>query len=190
MRFAAMELEKPPDTLPVTVEGFIEQARLNGLTVARQPNLIERELAAATLRAEQYLRRSLITQTLRGLFVPDGLDCACGLNLALPRGRVQSVESITSGSTEVDPATYTLNWNVVTLQSPLLGAATVIWVSGYGDDAAAVPDLIIEGIYRYATELYDNRSGVSDQKYEAQASATLAQGIVGCWRPYQVELSG
>ncbi len=190
MRFAALEIVTPPDELPVTVPGFIDHARLNGLTVERQPELIERELKAATARAEQYLRRSLITQTLRGLFLPDGRDCACGLNLLLPRGRAQSIESITSGDTEIPSSGYSFNWNVITLQSPLAAAATVIWISGYGDGAEDVPDLIVEGIYRYATVLYDNRSGASDQKYESQASVTLPQGIVDCWRPYQVELSG
>jgi uncharacterized phiE125 gp8 family phage protein len=182
---------KPADTLPITVEEFVDHARLNALTVDRQPDLIERVLTAATNRAEQYLRRSLITQTLRALFIPDGLSCACASKLKLPRGPVQEVESISSDAGAVDPATYSLNeWDVVTLGAPLAQEATAVYKAGYGDTAENVPAMIREGILQYGTVLYEKRAGERDDKYVTTASRTIPPGVIDLWRPYQIEVSG
>jgi len=190
MRFLDIETVVEPDDIPVTVQEFIDHARLNGLTVDRQPDLIERELRSATRRGEQFTRRSFLTQTLRALFVPDGLSCACTLLLVLPRGRVQGVTSITAAGSLVDPATYALEWNTVKLTAPLAGAATVIYESGYGDDADAVPSGIKEGILEYATILYENRAGEREQPYAAMGSQQIPDGVRDLWRPYQIEISG
>jgi len=190
MRFLQIEVVTPPAGIPVTAAEFIDHARLNGLTVDRQPELIDRELAAATRRGEQYTRRSFLTQTLQALYVPDDLTCACTLMLILPRGKVQGVTSITAGGAVVDPTTYTLEWNVVKLASPLAGAASVLFDSGYGDDPADVPDGIKEGILEYATILYENRGGGRDQKYAAMGGQGIPDGIRDLWRPFQIEISG
>jgi len=190
MRFLQIEVVTPPATIPVTSDQFVDHARLNGLTVDRQPELIDRELAAATRRGEQYCRRSFLTQTLNALYVPDDLTCACTLMLILPRGKVQKVTSITAGGAVVDPAGYTLEWNVIKLSAPLAGAASVLFDSGYGDDPADVPDGIKEGILEYATVLYESRSGGRDQKYAASGSQQLPDGIRDLWRPFQIEISG
>ena len=189
MRFLQIDVVSEPATTPVTVEEFTNHARLNGLTVDRQPELIERELKAATKRGEQYCRRSFLTQTLRALFVPNG-DDAAGV-LVLPRGKVQAVTSIESpAGAVIDPATYTLEWNTVKLTSPLSGAATVVYDSGYGDDADDVPAGIKEGILEYATLLYENRGGGRDQKYAAMAGQGVPDGVRDLWRPFQIELGG
>src|SRR5262245_12837844 len=103
MRFLDIEVVTPPVELPVTVQDYIDHARLNGITVDRQPELIERKLRAAVQRCEKYQRRALLTQTLKAFFVPDGLNCACTRLLKLPRGNVQSVTSLTSRDGVVDP---------------------------------------------------------------------------------------
>src|SRR5262245_43857038 len=190
MRMLDLQVVTPADTLPITIEEFIDHARLNALTVDRQPALITRQLTAATERAQQYLRRSLLTQTVKALFVPDGKSCACASMLVLPRGPVQSVESISSDGGAVDPATYTLAWNVVTLAAPLAQAATAVYKAGYGDDAESVPAMIREGILEYATMLYEDRTGAREAKYQAEAGRTLPRGVIDLWRPFQVELSG
>jgi len=191
MRFLQIEVVEPPAGIPVTADEFIDHARLNGLTVDRQPELINRELTAATRRGEQYTRRSFLTQKLRALFVPCDSECACSLLLVLPRGKVQAVTSIESpAGAVVDPATYALEWNVVKLGAPLADAATVLYESGYGDDPADVPDGIKEGILEYATVLYESRSGGRDQKYAASGSQQLPDGIRDLWRPFQIEISG
>jgi uncharacterized phiE125 gp8 family phage protein len=190
MRFLQIETVVPPAGEVVTVADFIDHARLNGLTVDRQPNLIERELKAATARGEQYCRRSFLTQTLNAFYVPDGLTCACTLLLFLPRGKVQKVNALVSGGAALDPALYSLEWNTVKLQSPLPGSAAVEFVSGYGDEADDVPDGIKEGILEYATILYESRSGERDQKYAAMSGQGLPDGVRDLWRPFQIEISG
>ena len=188
MRFLQIEVVTEPAETPVTVQEFVDHARLNGLTVDRQPELIERELRAATRRGEQYTRRSFLTQTLQALYMPDA--CEDTLTLVLPRGKVQGLTSIKVGGAVVDPAGYTLEWNVVTLAAPLAGAATVLYDSGYGDDPDDVPDGIKEGILEYATVLYEARSGGRDQKYAASGSQQLPDGVRDLWRPFQIELGG
>ena len=177
---------EPPDALPVSVEDYIDHARLNALTVERQPSLIARELAAATERGQQYCRRSFLTQQLKALFIVNDDP----LTMVLPRGPAQSVDSITSEGAALDPASYRLEWDTVILTTALAAPATVLYKAGYGDDPPAVPQLIREGILRYATLLYDNRTGQGEAKYEADAGRTLPAGVVDCWRPYQVELGG
>ena len=188
MRFLDLKVINAPGKLPVTVDEFIDHARLNGLTVDRQPELIARELAAATQRAEKYTRRSLITQTLLAVYAPsEGVQAAL---MVLPRGEVQSVTAVNAGGGAVDPANYRLTWNVITLLQSVAGAATVEWISGYGDDAEDVPDLIREGILQYATVLYEDRSGSREAKYQASADRTIPSGVVDAWRPFQIEVSG
>lgn len=190
MRFLEIEVVTEPAEIPVTVQEFIDHARLNGLTVDRQPELIERELRSATHRGEQFCRRSFLTRTLRALFVPDNLTCACTLLLLLPRGKVQALASIESAGAVVDPATYTLEWNAVKLTSPLPAAATVIYDSGYGDTADDVPHGIKEGILEYAMVLYENRTGGREQKYASMAAQGIPDGVRDLWRPFQIEISG
>lgn len=191
MRMLDLAVVTPADTLPITIEEFTDHARLNALTVDRQPALIEREISAATSRAEQYTRRALITQTLKALFVPDGSSCRCSLLLRLPRPPVQEVESVTVDGGAIDPATYTLNeWGVIELAAPLAMAATVRYKAGYGDDAESVPYMIREGILQYATILYENRSGEREEKYVTSAGRTLPAGVIDLWRPFQIEVSG
>jgi uncharacterized phiE125 gp8 family phage protein len=186
MKFVDLSVVTAPAGLPVTAQEFTDHARLNGITVANQPELLERELTAATQRAEQYLRRSLITQTLSALYAPE--DSAAALMIALPRGKVQSVSSVTSAGAPV--AGYTYEWNLITLAEPLTAPAVVEWISGFGDTGDDVPDQIREGILQYATVLYEGRTGDREAKYQASAGRTLPAGVVDLWRPFQVEISG
>ena len=193
MKFVAIETVTEPAGLPVDVQDFIDHARLNGLTVDRQPDLIARELSAATRRGEQYCRRSFLTQTLSALYVPDTATDASPLYIILPRGKVQGVTSITSAGAVVDPAGYTLEWNAIKLASPLADPATVVYDSGYGDDPADVPDGIKEGILEYATVLYESRAGgrkLPDVDRRAMTAQGIPDGVRDLWRPYQIEISG
>lgn len=193
MRFVTLDVIVPPAGTPVTVQDFIDHARLNGLTVDRQPDLIDRELAAATGRGEQFCRRSFLTQTLSALYVPDDSDSASALVLVLPRGKVQAVTAITSGGAAVDPAGgYTLDWNTITLTTPLQGSATVLWDSGYGDDPDDVPAGIKDGILEYATVLYENRMGTRESKLSGRplSSQGVPDGVRDLWRPFQIEIGG
>jgi uncharacterized phiE125 gp8 family phage protein len=189
MRPIEIIMVTPPAMLPVTVEEFVDHARLNGLTVDRQPALIDRELAAATDRAQQYCRRSLMTQTLRAVYASSGSECVPSV-LTLPRGPVQSVASIVSDGATIDPTTYVVIGDTVVLQYALYNPAGVDYVAGYGAAADDVPALIREGILQYATTLYENRNGGREEKYVSAAGRTLPAGVIDCWRPYQIEISG
>jgi uncharacterized phiE125 gp8 family phage protein len=190
MRILAVERVTGPVGLPVTVDEFIDHARLNGLTVDRQPDLIQRELTAATMRAERYLRRSIMTQTLKGYWDTDRLSC--DTRIVLPRGRVQSVSTVSgaSGSPVLDPAAYQITGAVITLQSPAYTPMSVIWVSGYGDEPEDVPDSVREGILEYATVLYSDRPGRRETRFVGTGTQKLPPGIADLWRGEQIEIGG
>ena len=190
MRFINVEVVTPPVGEVVTVQEYVDHARLNGLTVDRQPALIQRQLDAATARAERYLRRSLLTQTLCAYYLLDGKDCRCALAMVLPRGKVQSVTRIETADGAAVTTGYRVEWNTIILDAPVTQATSVMYVSGYGDDAAAVPAPIREGILQYATTLYEDRPGAREAKYQAAADRTIPAGVLDLWRPYQIEVSG
>lgn len=191
MRMMGVEIVEPAAALPVTVQEFIDHARMNALTVDRQPDLIARELQAATARAEQYTRRALITQTLRALFTAPGGGYPRGaVIIVLPRPPIQSLISLVSGGQPIDAAGYTMEGGVI-LATGLNGAtAAAVYTAGYGAAAEAVPAPIREGILEYATVLYETRGGDRGGKYQATAGRTLPAGVIDLWRPYQVEVSG
>lgn len=190
MRILAVDCTVPPTALPVTVQEFIDHGRLNGLTVDRQPDLINRQISAATMRAQRYLRRSIMTQTLTGHWGLDNNEDD-GMIL-LPRGHVQSVTAVSnfSGSTVIDPSGYLLTRNLITLAYPAYTPMMVVWVSGYGDLPADVPDSVREGILEYATILYCDRMGAREPKFAAGGDTKLPRGIQDLWRGEQIEVSG
>ncbi len=186
MRFHDYIVVVPPVGLPVTAEEYINHARLNGQTVQKQPELIDRKLKAATQRCEKFCRLSLLSQTIKATFVsvPGGADYGA---MILPRGNIQTVDSVTDADGNVVP--YTLDGDVVTLSAPLsTESASVVYVSGFGDDPTSVPDTLIEGILEYATTLYEARAGEREAKYMAGAGHGLPEGVRDLWRPYQIEV--
>lgn len=198
MRVIMIDVITPAAGLPVTAEEFVDHARLNGLTVTVQPGLIERELFAATLRAEHYCRRALMTQTLRAAFMGDTrmedyrpLYGPAAQVLVLPRPPIQSVARLLSADgSEIDPASWNAQWGIVRSQVPFGQAVSAEYTAGYGDSPDAVPEMIREGILEYAARLYESRTGEREEKHAASAGRTLPPGVIDLWRPFQVELSG
>lgn len=196
MRFYSYSVVVPPAQLPVTPEEYINHARLNGITVQKQPELIDRKLKAAVQRCEKYCRLSLLSQTVKAVFVPGDCSCLsplCGHDagtMILPRGNVQTVDSVTDAEGNVVPATgYTLEGDVLTLEEPLYSdRASVVYVSGFGADGTAVPDALIEGILEYATTLYESRAGEREARWAASSGKPLPEGVRDLWRPYVIEL--
>lgn len=186
----AVEIVVPPEVLPVTAQEFIDHARLNALTVDRQPALIERQLQVATARAEQYTRRALITQTLRALFAAEGESSGGQVLLKLPRPPVQTVVLVESGGQPLDAASYQVAWGVIAVTGLYEATTAATYKAGYGSAAEDVPFPIREGILEYATVLYESRDGERGGKYVATAGRTLPAGVIDLWRPYQVEVSG
>ena len=191
MKVCEISTVTAPAGLPVTVEQFIDHGRLNGLTIDRQPELIERELTAATERGEAFCRRSFMPRRLRALYGLDQ-DAWRSLYLYLPRGHVQQVYNVSNFDGPLDAATYTvhLEWAGVVLGFSPYEPLTIEWESGFAD-AASVPASIREGILEYATVLYEDRPGVRSARYAAEAGrGGLPMGVRDLWRPWQIELSG
>lgn len=185
MKLVSVLVEIAPASLPVTPTEFVDHARINGITVDRQPELLDRELAAATLRCERFLRRSIVTQTLKGVYYPGG---ACPQLIVLPRGPVQSITSVKDNA-GADVAYTWDGGNLVTLGAVSSVPVTVLWVSGYGD-AAAVPDHVREGILEYATQLYGDREGARVSKFLQTSGKGVPVGVRDLWRSEQIEISG
>lgn len=127
MRFQTKEVQEVPTTLIVTAEEFVSHARLNGITVNRQPSLLSRELKAATTYCELETRRAFLTQRWRAVYVPDslgsgfavvtaasyedgdnfrrnnvtlqgtGMTSLGGGQCLLPGGRIHEIESVVQG---------------------------------------------------------------------------------------------
>lgn len=186
MIFTALDIETAPAGLPVTLDEFIDHARLNGITVGRQPELLNRELATATRRGEEFTRRSFMLQTLKALYIPGGQ--VPGL-IQLPRGRVLAIKSVSSGGAVIPADQYQWEFNSIIFAGGLPSAAvTVLWDSGYGAAATDVPALIREGILEYATTIYGDRTGGREIKATADVGAGLPPGVRDVWEPFRVPL--
>lgn len=185
MKLVSIKVEVPAAELPVSVDDFINHARINGITVDRQTDLLTRELIAATQRAERFLRRSIMTQTLKGLYYPGGPSNAV---LAMPRGPVQSVVSVQDQS-GADLAYVWDGGSFIVLETVPSSPVTAIWVSGYGD-ADDVPESVKEGILEYATQLYGDREGARVSKFLQTSGKGVPVGVRDLWRSEQIEISG
>ena len=191
MRFYRLDLVTPPAALPVTEAEFIDHARLNGITVQRQPELIARELAAATDRGQEFCRRSFLEQTLSARFIPGGVYSEV---IQLPRGRVASITSITAaGGIAIDPAGYSFDAAsgvvIFGAESVPSSAVVVQWVSGFGPDAASVPAALREGLLEYATVIYGDRRGSREIKATSDTGSPVPPGVEDLWAPFRLELA-
>ena len=185
MKLVSVKVETPATALPVSVDDFINHARINGITVDRQTDLLTRELIAATQRAERFLRRSIMTQTLKGLYYPGGPNPAV---LTLPRGPVASVTSV-QDQAGADIAYVWDGGNLLVLETASSSPVSAVWVSGYGD-ADDVPDSVKEGILEYATQLYGDREGARVSKFLQTSGKGVPVGVRDLWRSEQIEISG
>ena len=128
-------------------------------------------IRAARRTAENYLRRRLITQTVR--LVMDRFAS----QIIIPTDPVQSVDEITyvdgAGETQtLDAADYHLVVSgVPCMIVPAFGttwpvtrafydSVSVDLIVGYGDAATDVPDDIVQGIFLLAGHFYENREAV------------------------------
>lgn len=184
---------------PVTVEEWVEQGRINPQTVAQQPELLARQLNAAVARCQDWCMRSFLNQKLKAYYIADrrrSCSCGCavsdagGADIVLPRGGVASVESVTAGGVVIDSTGYVQEGNLIRLAAPASTAA-VVWVSGFGPDAVWVPDAIKEGIYEYATNLFEYRLGERPGSGGFQSNQNpflfMPTGVQDLLRPYQIE---
>lgn len=127
---------------------------------ADEDALITSLIAAARMAAEEYTRRSFITQSWK-LAMGGGTPSA----VRLPRGPVQSVASVTAydqagGATVISSGVYRLDASKELLVFDSLIAAwqvEVVYVAGYGAAAATVPQPLRQGMLGHIAQLYDRR---------------------------------
>jgi uncharacterized phiE125 gp8 family phage protein len=152
-----LTLVTPPATEPLTLAEAKLFLRVDGST---EDSLITSMVSAVRIAAEQYLSRSLITQSWK-LAYDDYLLSVT----ALPLGPVQSITSVTlvarDGSTTiVDSNTYYLSAKKDRLNfdaTPFATRVEVVYAAGYGN-AANVPEPIKQGMLQHLASLYTNRT--------------------------------
>jgi uncharacterized phiE125 gp8 family phage protein len=186
----------PPDEEPVGIDELKAQARIVG---DEDDALLWQKITTAREQAEEFTRRSLMTQTLDVWY--SDWD-AIGL-FELPRGPIQSItgifmyDGLSSSPTvyeTVDTAIYSLIGDDVVVQDWLPTYRTrrgirIRVVAGYGDDPEDVPASIREGILEYAAWMYEHRIGETDAKYEVQAkTGAIPEGVRSKWLRYQKKM--
>jgi uncharacterized phiE125 gp8 family phage protein len=137
-----------------------------------EDSLVSGWIAAARSVAENYQRRSFITQQWRLTFdsFPSQLE-----TIYLPRGPLQNLVSVTCvNSDEVETSVSLGNFNInidnssIKLKSDVewpditLGFLKIIYQTGYGLNAASIPANVIDAMYIYINYRYDNRLGETD----------------------------
>lgn len=165
-----------PASEPVTLE---EAKRYLRVDMEDDDELIEDIITATRMHAENWLRRSLITQSWLLGFENYKLDSA-----ALPMGPVQSITSVVVLGSDGDSQTmnteaYYLSENkeVLHFWGGLIGfRLQVTYVAGYGD-ADDVPRPIKLGMLSHIAALYDGRG-------EAEASG-LPEQSVNLYAPFR-----
>ncbi|MDE0724646.1 MAG: head-tail connector protein [Alphaproteobacteria bacterium] len=131
-------------------------------------------IKAARKAAENYTERSFITQTLK-----KSLDCFPALEMELPYGDVQSVESITYIDTNgtqqtLSSSDYQVDTDVTVARvapapgkswpstlSGQMGAVKVTYKAGYGDSADDVPEDLKSGLKMHVGHLFDHREATT-----------------------------
>lgn len=141
--------------------------------------LIDDLITASRMMAEQWLRRSLITQTWK-LAYDDGI----AERVWLPMGPVSAITSLAvvssnDSSQTIDSDAYWLNAakTELTMNSALIGFRVEIsYTAGYGA-AADVPKPIKQGMLAHMAAMYDNRGDL--------ANTVLPDQCIGLYAPYR-----
>jgi len=141
--------------------------------------LISDLIVAARMVAENWLGRSLITQSWKLAY-----DYGIPESIWLPMGPVASITSLIvvnqdQSTTVPDSSTYWLNaaQNALVMCAALIGfRIEITYNTGYGD-ATAVPKPIKQGILAHIASMYDSRGETGEMILPEQA--------VGLYIPYR-----
>ena len=201
----SLTLVTPPASEPVTLAEAKAWARID---TADDDGLLAGLIAAARQAAEEYLRRSLVTQTWRltvdgeaggrGEWTPgvydlpvNHFDAALPDAIDLPRGPVQSITAVTTydaanaaavfapAGYRCDPARLLLNPGYSWPAGLRTpGGTDILYTAGYGAPAD-VPRPIRTGLLIHAASLYEQR-GLCDD------AAGLPPGCLALYAPYRI----
>jgi uncharacterized phiE125 gp8 family phage protein len=150
-----------PATEPLTLAETKLYLRVDG---SEDDPLIGDLIVAARMTAEEWLKRSLITQSWKLAYD----DYAHEL-VSLPMGPVNSVSSVVvvnrdTTTQTMDDTTYYLNAakNTLILDTIIFGfRVEITYVTGYGD-ATAVPTPIKQGMLEHIAAMYDERGDINE----------------------------
>lgn len=197
----SLSLVTPPEKEVLTPEQAKQQSRID---FPDDDDYFVFLCTAARMAVEEHISRSLITQTWT-LGVP---HFPWRDRILLPRGPVQSVESVTytdSTLTEytlVEDVDYLLDlsqelaqvvvpfgrtWPTAVLSTAAPIAIT--FVAGYGDTAAAVPAPISMAIKQLTASWYDNRESYALAR-TTQAAVELPMAFQALLNTYRLRYSG
>lgn len=159
-----------PAAEPLLEAAFLEHSKIYAVDNADQTSLFASYIKAARQRVETYLRKRLITQTVKLTMDGFGSDA-----IELPIGPIQEITTVkyvdgtgtlqTMSSADYrliesqEPAllmpAYGQTWP--TPRSGDLGTVEVTLVVGYGDAGSDVPDDILQAIRLLAAHEHENR---------------------------------
>jgi uncharacterized phiE125 gp8 family phage protein len=142
-----------PATEPVTLSETKLFLRVDSST---EDTLISTLITAAREAAENYLRKSFITQGWEISYndmIPQ--------RIALPMRPIQSITSIVCDSTTLSAESYALNAakDTIDCASSIYGnLITITYVAGYGSSASSVPTAIKQALLHHIASMYDDRT--------------------------------
>lgn len=133
--------------------------------------LINDLIVTARLTAEEWLKRSLVTQSWKLAY-----DACLPENVALPMGPVNSITTVTvinrdNTTQEIDGNTYYLNAarDALVFDSSVIGfRIEIVYSAGFGA-ASSVPRPIKQGMLAHIAGMYDNRADPEYAILPAQA---------------------
>lgn len=178
-----------PSVEPVSVADAKEFLRVDSTA---EDSLILSLVTAARTHVEQYLQKSLITQTWR--LVLDGFPSTG--RLFLPMGPLQSVNSIkTYSSADAESVFSATEYFVDTVGDRVGQSLDSVWpanlrptnaviidyTTGYGSAASDVPGDIVQAIKMLISHYYENRDGV----VVGTGANELPMGVTALLMPYR-----
>lgn len=173
-----LEQTTPPTDLPVTV---YEAKAFLRIDHTAEDALIESLVAAARDVVENYLRRSVCTQTWT--LVLDSL----AKQVFLPRPLITNITSVEVDGLVADHSDYESDaCRLIILNDALLdGEATIVYQAG---DSANIPDYAKLAVMQTVAYWYENRQGQSvPAEYAAQATGTgLPPAVKALLAPHKV----
>jgi uncharacterized phiE125 gp8 family phage protein len=171
LRATSLDVTVPPAEEPVGLPVVKQHLRLD---TDVDDTLLTTYATVARMMVESYLNRVLVTQTLTWTVQevdPRRTEALLWMptTLELPRGKVQSVTSVTTrdatgADTVLDPSNYTVDLNLAPARLRVTYGSVVgevmhvqiVYVAGYGA-AADVPPPIQQAILIMTTFMYENR---------------------------------
>lgn len=146
----------PPEVEPLTLAEAKLSLRVDG---SGDDSFIVNLIKAARVMAEEYLKRSLITQSWQLQY-----DQYAPSVVVLPRGPVQKIDHVKIIARDwseqiVDSLTYFLNAGKEQLvfdAAPVGHIVQIQYDTGYGD-SSAIPQSIKQGMLAHIVSMYENR---------------------------------